>query len=564
MSTQDRNVRNKPDENPVKQQAIAGSNTGKNYSRANIPRLGGPTNIDASHLWRKLACVEQTQIPPDNSRGNVFQVRGLLDLEIPGSQVHTPDCVVFQVTVTNTATALPENAGQRNYRQIHLNTPDTWIEYMEELPNGGSPENTWYGLDFTEWMMDCDDEEVTRNGSLCHFYANKNPQQVQSSSEVFPPANIVEKLCNGRFGDPTDALTIWPNNIQAGGGIDGPANRVTPNSATVYIPIKVPWFSGHTYWPALSVRPRLRFYFNTTNAILDVDSSRGVNPFIEVGAASNLFTGWNQSGWSGYDEARNAINTSNYQLIMSGLVYGGSAKDQMNQIYAPGYAWPCLTPQRMIINFDGTGTLSAPDDSAYQTLTSIQGMFAWLRYYLREQGAEISPGTFHDFFEIVRTTLRDSGGKTIGFEKIPGEILCFDQEKRGKSNYATNLSEKLNFHSNDHTQDIRGTSGGVLFNPTVVQADPIANNVPNGHANSANAPRVLTDVYCDDMELAKEGAQDGAENFDGNFTLQLAAGRSVTDPAQDPSAYKFTLHIHGKRYSTYSQDQNGKFVVIKH
>lgn len=562
MSTQDNIVRNRPDENPVKNQAIAGSNTGKNYNRANIPKLGGPTNVDASHLWRKLACIESTQIPPDNSRGNVFQVRGLLDVEIPGSQVHTPDNVVFQVTVTNTAQAEAAVDEQRNYRQIHLNTPHTWIEYMEELPNGGSPENTWYALDFKEWMMDCNDEEVRRNASLCHFYANSDPQQVLAGSITYPAANIFQKVCNGRFGDPTDALTIWPANIRDG-GFDPPADRTTPNSATVFIPIKVPWFSGHTYWPALSVRPRLRFYFNTTNAILDIDSSRNVNPFLQTGT-SNLIRGWNQSGWTSYDQARNSINVSNYQLIMSGLVYGGSAKDQMAQIYAPGYAWPCLTPQRMIINFDGTGTLEAPDDSAYQTLTSIQGMFAWLRYYVREQGAEINAGTFDDFFEIVRTTLRDSGGKTIGFEKIPGEILAFDQEKRGRSNYATNVSEKLNYHSNDHTVDVIANGAG-LFNPNVVQ-DPVTpiNNIPNGYANSANAPRVLTDVYCDDMELAKEGAQDGAENFDGNYTLQLAIGRSVTNPAQNPSEYKFTLHIHGKRYSTYSQDQNGKFIVIKH
>jgi len=563
MSTQDAIVRNKPDENPVKQQASAGSATGKNYTRANIPVLGGAINVDASHLWRKLACVESTQIPPDNSRGNVFGVRGLMDVEIPGSQVHTPDNVVFQFSITNTANAQAvtpyvENTSQLEWRQIHLNTPDTFIEYMEELTNGGSPDNTYYGLDFKEWMQDCEDEEVKKNASLCHFVYNNDPQQSLSLQDQLVGVTAgPAKIANRRHGDPTESLTLWPSNIQTLADTQAPLDRPTPNKVTVFLPIKVPLFNGHVYWPALSVRPRLRFYFNTNDSIFDIDSSRGVNPLLASGV-NNTLDGWNKSGWSHYNVARNQLNVDNYQLIMTGLVYGGSAQEQMNQIYNAGYTFPCLTPQRMIINFKGTGTLASPDDSAYQTLTSLQGMFAWIRYYAREQGAEIGAGTFHDFFEIVRTTLRNSGGKTIGFEKIPGQILCFDQEKRGKSQYCTNLSEKLNYNSNNKILEQIGT---IAYNP---QLPVDANNLLNGHPNSPNAARVLTDVYCDDIALAKEGANDGAENFDGNFTLQIALGRGVNDVSADPQSVDFTLHIHGWRYATYAQTARGTFEVRKH
>jgi hypothetical protein len=560
MSDHGGSVGTTPDQNPVKDHVDTSTHTGKSFTRANIPLLGGVVNVDTSHLWKKMARVTSTQFTPQNSRNNLLRLRGLLDIEIPSSQVHVPDTASLCFTLTNTASALAASGDQNNYRQVHLGPAWRLIEYMEELPNGGSPVNTYYTLDIREWLLDQPEDIVEKNGSLCHFVPT-GVEQARSMTELWDTAvnTEIQKQSKPRYGDPTSAMTIWPSNINSFAGA-AQQRRPFPNSVDIRMPICMPLFSGHCFWPAIGVRPRIRTYFNANDAILDVDSSRGVHPLQTATDAEepNTRWGWQRSGWASYAEAREAVDIGNFELILSGLVFGGRAYRTMKEIYSAGFAFPVLTPQRMIINFTGAGTIDSPDDTSYQTLSTLQGLFAYVRYYLREQGSETNAGTFDDYWEIVRITTRDSGGRTLGYEKIPGEIMCFEREKRSGYKYATYTSEKINYHSNNPKFETKGN----LFDPV---ADTTAvNNSLNGYPNSPGAPRILTDYYCDSVDLARQGINDGSENFDGDYTLQIAPGRGPNAPYEEPTGKQFTLHIHGQRYSTYVQGKNGKFHVRKH
>lgn len=514
--------RNKPDNDPVRGHHDANSKTGKSHVRKRLPGIG-PTNVDSSHLWKKRVRVATTQIAPDNQRGSYFNIRGLLDIEIPGCQIHTPDQALFQMTVTNT-----HGSGV-----IHLQPPWTWFDYIDVLPNGGSAEITHYGIDIMEWILSVDDETLAENASLCHFVSNR--------SELAPTLDAGNTLVqlNATVATTAAALPIAEENYYAKRRFADPLPTLTleaGHSVTVYIPMEIFLFKGKVFYPSLQVRPRLRIYFNASDSIFTVDSQIGIPP-------------WNTSPWTSYGEARTYLDTSAFNLLLSGLIYDGTALNDMAAIYNNSFTFPCLAPQRMILNFTGAGTLASPEDSAYQTLTSINGMFAWIRYYLRAQGAETTAGQFLDFYEIVRTTTRNSGGQTIGYEKIPGQINCFGLTRRCKSSFEQSLSEKINNYVLDKSAALTTGAG---------------NNIAAGSAISLGAPRILMDAYADDLDLAKQGISDGAENFDGNFTLQLAPGKSPYSAGAQPTSVAFTLHIHGQRYVSVTQTSDGQFIIIKH